>query len=219
MEIVFLGMNEAGEKALKWLNKREDVDVDAVIEKKENLKKIRKIRPDLVVSSGFEHKVPKEVIEIPEKGIVNLHPSLLPYNRGAHPYIWTLIEDTPAGVSMHFMNEEMDEGRIIAQKRVEKRPEDNAKSLRKRLMKAQADLFKENWEKILVSEAREQELEKGNVHYKKNLDEVSRLDLDKEMKMGDVLDLLRGLTYGNKKLAYFDEAGERYYVGLDIEKE
>ncbi len=212
-------MNEAGEKVLEWLRQKEHINIEAVIEEKEALERIKDLRPELVVSSGFEHKVPKEIISVPEHGVVNLHPSLLPYNRGAHPYIWCLIEDTPAGVSMHFMNEEMDEGRIIAQREADKRPEDDAKSLRKRLMKAQADLFKENWEKIFDSNGRKQELEAGNMHYQKDLDEASKLDLDKELTLREALNLLRGLNYGDKKLAYFEEEGEKYYVGLDVEKD
>ncbi|MFB6158138.1 MAG: formyltransferase family protein [Candidatus Nanohalobium sp.] len=58
------------------------------------------MEPEIVIASGFEYKVPEEIIVVPEKGIVNLHPSFLPYNRGAHPYIWPIVEDTPAGVSI-----------------------------------------------------------------------------------------------------------------------
>ena len=219
MQIIFLGMNKAGEEVLNWLRDREDVKIEAVIEEKEGIQKIQEVKPELVVSSGFEHKVPQEIIDIPEKGIINLHPSFLPFNRGAHPYIWPIIEETPAGVSIHFMNNKMDEGPVIARKKVEKRPGDDAKDLRNRLMEAQADLFKNNWDEILESSGEKQDLDEGNNHYKKDLDEVSQLDLDEEMKLKDAINLLRGLTYGEKKLAYFEENGERFYLGLDIEKD
>ena len=217
MNIVFLGMNKAGEDVLKWLEDRGDVSVEAVIDDKEGLQKIQGIRPDLVVSSGFEHKVPQEIIDIPEKGVVNLHPSYLPYNRGAHPYIWPIIEDTPAGVSIHFMTEELDEGPVIARKKVEKKPSDDAKDLRNRLMRKQVELFKENWQKIISEEAFQQS--QGNSHSKNDLDEISKLDLEQEMRLKEAIDLLRGLTYGEKKLAYFEKDGKRFHVGLDIEED
>ncbi|EHK01185.1 formyl transferase domain-containing protein [Candidatus Haloredivivus sp. G17] len=216
MNLVFLGINEAGEEVLEWLKQKENVDIKAVIEEREGLQKIKDLRPELVVSSGFEHIVPKQIIQIPEKGIINLHPSYLPHNRGAHPYIWPLIEDTPAGVSVHFMNEGIDEGPVIARKKVEKRPDDDAESLRERLMKEQAELFKDNWDRILREEAWEQNLEEGSFHLKSDLDEISNLDLEKEMTLREAINLLKGLTFGDKKLASIDE---EYFVGVNIEKE
>ncbi|MFO7793348.1 MAG: formyltransferase family protein [Candidatus Nanohaloarchaea archaeon] len=218
MDLIFLGMNKAGEKVLEWLEQKEEVNIKAVIEEKEGLEKIRDLRPELVISSGFEHIVPKEIIDIPEKGIVNLHPSYLPYNRGAHPYIWPLIEETPAGVSVHFMNENLDEGPLIARREVEIRSDDNAKSLRDRLMKHQAEIFKENWEKILEGKSRPQDLEKGNVHYKSDLDQISNLDLDEEMSLRRALNLLRGLSYGERSLAFFEE-DKTYRINFSIEKD
>ena len=216
MNLVFLGMNEAGEEVLEWLQQKEEIDIKAVIEEREGLQKIKDLRPELVVSSGFEHIVPKQIIQIPEKGIINLHPSYLPHNRGAHPYIWPLIEDTPAGVSLHFMNEGIDEGPVIARKKVEKRPDDDAESLRDHLMKKQVEIFKDNWDKILREEAWEQNLEEGSFHLKSDLDEISNLDLEKEMTLREAINLLKGLTFGDKKLASIDE---EYFVGVNIEKE
>lgn len=211
-------MNEAGEEVLDWLRQKEDVTVTEVIETEEGLEKISELRPEIVVSSGFKHIVPEKIIEVPDKGIVNLHPSYLPYNKGAHPYIWPLIEGTPAGVSIHFMNQNLDEGPLIARKKVEKRPDDDAKSLRNRLMQEQAKLFKHNWDKILRGESRQQPGD-GSIHFKKDLDDVSNLGLDKKMAVEEVINILRGLTYGDKKLARFEKDGQTYSLGVDIRKE
>jgi len=219
MDIFFLGMNEAGEEVLEWLEQKEELNVREVIADKEGLAKIKQIRPELVVSSGYEYIVPKEVINIPEKGIVNLHPSYLPYNRGAHPYIWPLIDGSPAGVSVHFMNENLDEGPVIARKKVEKNPDDNAKTLRDRLMKEQVQLFKDSWDKVLKQECFEQDLEKGNAHYKSDLDQIADLDLDREMSLREAIDLLRGLKFGERSLAYFEDEENAFSVDLSIVKE
>lgn len=217
MELVFLGMNSAGEKTLDWLEKREDAEVKAVLTEKEELSKIKELEPELVVSSGFEYKVPKQLIEIPEKGIVNLHPSLLPYNRGSHPYIWPIIEDSMPGVSVHYMNEEIDEGPIIDRKKVEKKPCDTAKSLHDRLMQEQFDLFIDVWPDVKKGvKADEQDPQKGNTHYSSELDEVCEIDLEEKVVAGDFIDRLRGLTYPPEKLAYFHKNGNKYFVRLEI---
>lgn len=220
MKVVFLGMNKAGEKALEWLREKQDVDVEAVITEKDELEKIEKIQPEIAVSSGFEHKVPKEIIEVPEKGIVNLHPSYLPFNRGSHPYIWPIIENTVAGVSIHYMNEEIDEGPVIAKERVEIRPDDTAGTLRTRLMDAQFEIFKQNWERIVRGvRAEEQNLEQGNVHRRSELDKITEIDLKEKMKAGKLIGRLRGLTFEDEGHAYFEKDGEMYRVKVEIEKE
>ena len=211
-------MNEAGKKALEWLREKEEVEIIGTYETEEAFDKIRENRPDLVVSSGFEHIVPGDVIDVPEKGVVNLHPSYLPYNRGAHPFIWPIIDGTPAGVSVHFMNEKLDQGPIIARKEVDIRPEDNAKSLRDRLMVEQFELFKNSWKDILQGDTWEQRPEIGNTHYRSELDELSNLDLEEEMSLGEALDLIRGLTY-EKGLATFEKDGKRYSIKVQVEED
>ena len=219
MDVVFLGMNEAGEEVLSWLRDKDDVQVKAVINERGGLPRIKEIEPELVISSGFEHIIPKEIIEVPEKGIVNLHPSYLPYNRGAHPYIWPIIDDTVAGVSVHFMDEDLDTGPLIAREEVEVRPDDDAKSLRDRLMDEQFELFKESWNSILEEKSWEQRPELGTSHRKKDLDQKSQLELDEEMGLGEFLDLLRGLTYGDEGLASFVKDGKRFSVKIDVSEE
>ena len=79
MEAVFLGLNDAGEQIYNWLNQRKDVDVKALLTEKDQLDLIEALQPEIVISAGFEHKVPEDIIEVPDKGVVNVHPSFLPY--------------------------------------------------------------------------------------------------------------------------------------------
>lgn len=220
VEIVFLGQNPAGEKVYDWLRERNDVEILDLITEKQDLQIIKDLEPELVISSGFEHKVPEEIIKIPEKGIVNLHPSFLPYNRGAHPYIWPIVEDTPAGVSIHYMNEEIDAGDIIDRREVEVRPEDTAKDLYNRLQMQQFQLFKENWEEIKEgADAREQNMERGNTHYKEDLDELCKIDLEEETKAEELIDRLRALSFPPHRTAFFKKNGKKYYVDIEITPE
>lgn len=217
LEAVFLGMNDAGEQIYDWLNNREDVRVRAILTEKEQLELIKDIEPDIVFSSGFEHKVPKEIIEVPEQGIINMHPSFLPYNRGAHPYIWPIVEDTPAGVSIHYMTEEIDEGPVIDRKEVRVLPDDTGKDLYTRLQEEQVELFKENWGNMVDDpDASEQDLNGGTHHYRKDLDSIREIDMDRH---GEFIDRLRALTHPPYQNAYFERNNTKYFVDIKITPE
>jgi len=93
-------MNATGRAILDWLNEQDEAIVATVIEADE-LSAIDDHQPDLVLSAGFRHKLPARYLKVPQLGCINLHKSLLPYNRGANPNVWALIEGAPAGVSIH----------------------------------------------------------------------------------------------------------------------
>jgi methionyl-tRNA formyltransferase len=71
---------------------------------------------ELIISFGYRHIIPLDVIANSLCPIVNLHISLLPWNKGAHPVFWALFENTPLGVTIHEIDEGLDTGPIIAQK-------------------------------------------------------------------------------------------------------
>jgi methionyl-tRNA formyltransferase len=79
---------------------------------------LKKLAPDFIVVSGFSYKVPAEVLQVASIACINIHSGLLPEYRGAHPFFYVLkARSKPGGVTIHFMNENFDDGRIL--KRVE----------------------------------------------------------------------------------------------------
>jgi len=72
---------------------------------------------DLIISFGYRHIIPSEIITT-SCPIINLHISLLPFNRGAHPNFWSHFEATPSGVTIHLIDEGIDTGLYLFQKRV-----------------------------------------------------------------------------------------------------
>lgn len=220
MEAVFLGLNDAGEEIYNWLNQRKDVEVKALLTEQDQLDLIEEIQPEIVISAGFEHKVPEEIIEVPEKGIVNIHPSFLPYNRGSYPYIWPILEGTPAGVSIHYMTEGIDEGPVIDQMEVPVRPDDTAKDLYERLKRESVLLFKESWPEIKEGvKGLSQDLSKGQVHYRSDLDDFAEIDLDENVRAGDLIERLRALTFPPHENAFFEVNGEKYFIEVEITRE
>lgn len=80
----------------------------------EFLNKIREINPDIMCVVAYGKILPKELLEIPKYGCINLHGSLLPQYRGAAPIQWSVLNgDKITGVTTMYMNEKMDEGDII----------------------------------------------------------------------------------------------------------
>ncbi|GHO96767.1 formyl transferase [Reticulibacter mediterranei] len=75
--------------------------------------------PDLICVACFSQRIPQRILTLPHLGCLNIHPSLLPANRGPVPLFWTFREgQTTTGVTIHFMERQMDSGDILAQKSI-----------------------------------------------------------------------------------------------------
>jgi methionyl-tRNA formyltransferase len=78
--------------------------------------KIASFQPDLIVVIAFGQKIGTELINLPPKGTINVHASLLPKYRGAAPINWAIINgETETGISIITLAEKMDAGLICAQ--------------------------------------------------------------------------------------------------------
>ena len=88
------------------------------LDDKEFIEKLKEYNADLFLVIAFR-KLPKVVWELPKKGTINLHTSLLPEYRGAAPINWVLINgENKTGVTTFFINEKIDQGDIILQKKI-----------------------------------------------------------------------------------------------------
>ncbi len=219
-EVVFLGINDAGMRIYEWLCDREEVFVHSLLTTKDQLQVIKNIEPDYVVSCGYRHIVPEDVLNVPEEGCLNLHPAYLPYNRGANPNVWSIVEGTPAGVTLHWMDPDLDTGDIIARQKVETDFSENGKELYERLEDAQIALFQEIWPDVVAGEIDEIEQSEnaGTYHRTSDFEELSELDPDEEVQVKDFLDRLRALTFPPYDNAKIEVDGETYYVEIEISK-
>lgn len=105
---------------------------------------------DLLVSYGYRHIIRKDVIRMFPNRIVNLHISYLPWNRGADPNVWSFLEDTPKGVTIHHIDDGIDTGNILAQRRVVMTEGETLKTSYDKLATAIEQLFREVWTDIRV---------------------------------------------------------------------
>jgi len=73
---------------------------------------------DAVFSFGYRHIIKPDVLTTAKRPVINLHIGYLPYNRGTHPNFWSFVDNTPAGVTIHEIDEGIDTGPIIFQRYV-----------------------------------------------------------------------------------------------------
>ncbi|MDD5176143.1 MAG: formyltransferase family protein [Sterolibacterium sp.] len=108
---------------------------------------------DFIVSFGYRHIISLEVLLRYPFRAINLHVSFLPWNRGADPNLWSFLEDTPKGVSIHLIDPGVDTGAILAQQEVLADPCDTLRTSYDRLTRSIVELFTIHWPSIRVGES------------------------------------------------------------------
>jgi len=96
------------------------------------LEKLKSLNPDVIINQS-QCFLKKDLLAIPKLGVLNRHNSLLPKNRGRLSPFWVLYKgEKETGVSIHFVEEEIDSGNIIVQKKIKVEKKDNFNSLVKK---------------------------------------------------------------------------------------
>ena len=185
---------------------------------------LQKLRPDYIICVHFPYIVPKEVLAVPRKGVLNLHPAFLPYNRGWHTPSWAILEQTPIGATLHFMDSGVDTGDIVHQVELAVSPGDTAHTLYARLLELEMKVFADAWPRLESGqfERKRQDLARGSFHLREDLlqDAVRQIDLDVEVRARDLICKLRALTTNrHAEAAYFEEDGRRFRIQVVIYEE
>ncbi|MGD8619348.1 MAG: formyltransferase family protein [Gammaproteobacteria bacterium] len=175
---------------------------------------------EVIFLAWWPRIIPGYIINAPKTGVVNFHPSLLPYNRGKNYNFWTIVENTPFGVTLHFADEGIDSGDIIFQSPIEKGWEDTGETLYLKAQKEMVALFKARYLDIIEGNYARipQDAECGQIHYFRELDPASRIHLDKTYNAADLLNLLRARTFTGKPSCYFYDNGRKYEVRISIKE-
>jgi methionyl-tRNA formyltransferase len=247
MRILFLANNWLGWQILKWLKDEKETVVGLVMHPPEKQKfgkeilgtaqlpssqifsgetlkdpvihrDISSLEPDIGISIMFGYILFERFINIFPKGIINLHPSYLPYNRGVYPNVWSIIENTQAGVTLHYIDAGIDTGAIISQSKVKVAPVDTGGALYRKLEIAGLRLFKKSWQLIRKGKApRHQQLKvNGTFHRLKDTNQIDLIDLDKKFRARELIDIIRARTFPPHNGAYFVQDGRKIYIRLHL---
>lgn len=118
------------------------------------VEEIRALRPALIVVVAYGQILPPAILAIPGQGCINVHTSLLPRWRGASPIQSAILAgDSETGVTTMYMDEKMDHGDIILQRREPIRPDDTSATLHDRLAQLGAGLLAETVALIAAGKA------------------------------------------------------------------
>lgn len=151
--------------------------------------------------------------------ILNTHPSLLPYCRGKDPNFWAIVECAPFGVTLHHVNHRIDAGEIAFQREISVSWLDTGKSLYQRALVEMKKLIEEALPTIvngaIPSTAQGAG---GSLHYRRELEPASVIDLDEPTTARALLNLLRARTFEPHPACRFFDSGDTYEVRVNIRR-
>jgi len=239
IRVLYLGNNWLGQQILGYLLQHDGTDVVGVVKDStlelpsgpswnsnqlkdpEALKQIAILRPDIGVSVLYSHILKPAFLDLFPLGVINLHPSLLPYNRGQYPNVWSIVERTPAGVTLHYVDDGIDTGGIICQREVSVSLSDTGQSLYWKLMIAGLAMLCEEWPKIIERPTPLSRKQEGPATYHRTEDvqKIDCIDLDEMYRAGDLINILRARTFAPYRGAYFMDRGKKVYMELHLSQE
>ncbi len=158
------------------------------------INEIRVLSPDLIIVVAYGQILPKEILEIPKYGCVNVHVSLLPKYRGSAPINWVIINgEEKTGVSTMYMDEGLDTGDIILQKEINLNDEITAGELHDKIMYMGADLLKDTVNMIESGNAPRTKQVDSESSYAPIMDKsLGKIDFSKSAK--EIHNLVRGVN-------------------------
>ena len=154
---------------------------------------LNRLQPDVICVVAYGKILPKEVLDFPKLGCINVHGSLLPKYRGAAPMQWAIINgEEKTGITTMYMDEGMDTGDMLLKEEVEITDEDNFETMHDKLKQIGANLLIKTLEKI----------EDGSIKRQKQSDyfsiapmikrETTKIDFNKTSR--EIFNFVRGLS-------------------------
>ncbi len=160
----------------------------------EFIEEIKKINPDVICVVAYGKILPKELLDIPKLGAINVHGSLLPQYRGAAPIQWAVLNgDKTTGITTMYMDEGMDTGDMILKQETKIGENETTGELWERLAKIGADLLVKTLEMVEAGTA-PREKQGADFSLAPMLDkEMAKIDWENK-KAVEIKNLVRGLN-------------------------
>lgn len=170
------------------------IDVLTPSKIKEVIPTIKKMNPDLIITCAYGKILPKELLDIPRLGCINVHASLLPSLRGGAPIQRSIMDGLKeTGITIMYMAEGMDDGDIISQRKVDILPDDTYDLLHDKLKVVGKDLLLDTLPSIINKTNKRIKQDPSSVTYgyiiKK---EDEKIDLSKDINT--IYNQIRGLS-------------------------
>jgi methionyl-tRNA formyltransferase len=185
------------------------------------LMQLKALDPEIGICAFFGAILKPSLLDIFPKGCINLHSAMLPYNRGWHTNVWPIIDGTPAGATIHYIDSGIDTGDVIAQCHVAVEATDTGGLLHEKITRSLIDLFKQTWPDIRqgTNTCLPQDHQHATIHKKAELAALSRVDLSRRYRAGDLINILRARTYPPYPSAYYMSGDRATFVRLQLLRE
>lgn len=155
---------------------------------------------DFIISYGYRHIVGVDIVKAFKNRAINMHIAYLPWNRGADPNLWSFIDNTQKGVTIHWLEKGLDTGDILVQKEVKFGQDDTLKTSYGKLSVAMEQLFFKSFEAIAKGKIKGKP-QSGKGSYHKVVDKEPfhyLLDIKKfDTKVVDIMKWKKGISVSN----------------------
>ena len=185
---------ELRETPVKKLANKYNIKVFQPEKIKEDYKDILELNPDIIITCAYGQIIPKDILDYPKYGCINVHASLLPKYRGGAPIHWSIINgDSKTGITIMYMDEGMDTGDIIKEESIDILDSDNLESIHDKLSVLGTKLLLETLPSIFDGSNSRIKQDPNEVSYAYNIKrEEEHIDFNKTSR--EVFNLIRGLS-------------------------
>lgn len=210
------------ESAVKKVALENNIKVIQPTKIREEYQSIIDLNPDIIITCAYGQFLPKEILDYPKYGCINVHASLLPKLRGGAPIHKAIIDGyTTTGITIMYMGLKMDNGDIISQKSIEIEKTDNVDTLHDKLSLLGTELLMETLPSIVNGRATRIVQNEEEVTFAYNISrEEEHINFNKTKI--EVFNQIRGLNPWPVSYALLDDKEIKIYeaiIGEDIYKE
>ena len=176
----------------------------------ESVEQLRALQPDVCAVVAYGQILPQKVLDVPVRGCINIHASILPQYRGSAPYQWAVLDGLKeTGVSAMYLCRKMDAGDVIAVSKTPIGPDETAGELLDRLAVLGAELLSKTLSRFVAGEVSATPQDESMVTYAPMLDKgMCPIDFTKTAQQ--VHDHVRGLHPW--PVATMELSGKRFKV-------
>ena len=176
------------------------------------LEKIKRKKLVYAFCTAFPNLLKLKFIKCFIEGVINIHPSLLPDNKGSHSTFHTIMNNSEIGSTIHLMNEKFDSGPILFQNLVENNLVYTAKDVFKKSREMGIDLLKKNLINIYNKNYKIKKNKNTKINYKKDIKINTTLKLNEKYSGKYLWSLIRAVNF--KKNGFYVNLGKKKFKVL-----
>ena len=196
---------------IKELALNNNIKVLQPIKIRNEYEEILALEPDIIVTCAYGQIIPKEILDYPKYGCINVHASLLPKYRGGAPIHRAIMNgDSETGITIMYMDEGMDTGDMISKKSIPIEEDDNLETLSDKLSVLGSELLLETLPSIIDGSCKREKQDENLVSYAYNINrDEEHIDFNKTSR--EIYNLVRALSPSIGAYALLDDERLKVY--------